>query len=316
MEKFLDMLTKWAHKSWMKGKITVPYNLRWILLIVCLPIFLVYVIWLGLAWLLHQIGLGLIALWHWLSGLFAKKSKQTSGKMPSLKWLWLIVVAIILLLLLLCFKGCSPEENEPVTASENIEMVYESAWDDIIIARAYLDGVQETVSPKVPRALLGFKFINGRSVLENYQDWEGTTYDEALKIISDSWKPLVLENVKTPLTKNQMTAVVLAAMRMGETGFKRSTLLKKINSNMSEVDQWFVLQDKNGNIRKTGEEPRQYFNVLKLIWQGHLTVEDLLNSPTFSYKRLNPDSLYTPQQQVEIIKRPGLTPTPKEALNL
>lgn len=50
--------------------------------------------------------------------------------------------------------------------------------------------------------------------------------------------------------------------------------------------------EENGEIRKVGEEPTQYFYMLKLLWNNQLQIDDLLDLPMFSYRALPLDSLY------------------------
>ena len=325
-------------EKWYKGSFTVNYNLKWWLLPFILLWMLIYGIWLGISWLLEKIWDGLCWLgkhlwalvllllpflgkfWNWLKSLFARKPRPakpaTETKQRNWNWiLWLLAAILLLLLLLLCLKNCGGKEEE--TEPEAIETVYDASWDDVVIAQCYLNGVQETVNAqsRIPLALVGFKFIDGKSVKD--YSWTGETYDEALKVVSNSWKPLVIENVHTPLTKQQMTVVVLTAMRMGDSGFKRSTFLQKINEgNLAEAGNWLLLQKKDGSIREVGKEPRQYFNVLRMLWNNEITVAELSDCSYLSYKRLDPDTAYTLERQLEVIKRPGLTPTPKKALGL
>ena len=236
----------------------------------------------------------------------------------------LAVVLLIVLAVVWSWRSCQ-NRNEPlpvVTEIESPEETYNRAFDDVVIARAYLDGVQTEVDAKCPRALVGFKFINDKPVKD--YDFNGKTYEEAVKIVAEDWKPLVVgslnENVR--LSEQQMAVVTLAAMRMGKNGFKRSTFLKKLNEGVAEdAGLWLLLQTPDGEIRETGEEPLQYFYVLRLLWEHKIEVRELLDMPMFSYRNIKVKALYTDVQpeygkEEERLLAEGDFPTPREALGL
>lgn len=236
----------------------------------------------------------------------------------------LAVVLLIVLAVVWSWRSCQ-NRNEPlpvVTEIESPEETYNRAFDDVVIARAYLDGVQTEVDAKCPRALVGFKFINDKPVKD--YDFNGKTYEEAVKIVAEDWKPLVVgslnENVR--LSEQQMAVVTLAAMRMGKNGFKRSTFLKKLNEGVAEdAGLWLLLQTPDGEIRKTGEEPLQYFYVLRLLWEHKVEIRELLDMPMFSYRNIKVKALYTDVQpeygkEEERLLAEGDFPTPREALGL
>lgn len=202
-------------------------------------------------------------------------------------------------------------------------VVYDRAFDEVIVARAYLDGVQEKVSDDCPRALVGFKFINDRPVRDF--DFEGMTYDQAVDVVARDWKPLVVGhlNPEVVLSKQQMAVVTLAAMRMGKAGFVRSTFLQKVNEgDLTGAGKWLLLQKADGSVYPTGNEPKQYFYVLQLLWYGDLAIDELLDFPMFSYKGIDVGSVYTIDGEYvytpEIGDRltRGNYPTPREALEL
>ena len=236
----------------------------------------------------------------------------------------LAVVLLIVLAVVWSWRSCQ-NRNEPlpvVTEIESPEETYNRAFDDVVIARAYLDGVQTEVDAKCPRALVGFKFINDKPVKD--YDFNGKTYEEAVKIVAEDWKPLVVgslnENVR--LSEQQMAVVTLAAMRMGKNGFKRSTFLKKLNEGVAEdAGLWLLLQTPDGEIRETGEEPLQYFYVLRLLWEHKVEIWELLDMPMFSYRNIKVKALYTDVQpeygkEEERLLAEGDFPTPREALGL
>lgn len=236
----------------------------------------------------------------------------------------LIIVLLAVLFVVWGWRSCQ-NRNEPlsvVTEIETPEEIYDQAFDDVVIARAYLDGVQTEVDAQCPRALVGFKFINDKPVKD--YDFEGKTYEEAVKIVAEDWKPLVVGNLNknVRLSKQQMAVVTLAAMRMGKNGFKRSTFLKKLNEGIAEdAGLWLLLQTADGKIRETGEEPLQYFYVLRLLWEHKVEIRELLDMPMFSYRNIKVKALYTDVQpeygkEEERLLAEGDFPTPREALGL
>ena len=289
-------------KNWWQGKVTVNYNLLIVALVLATPFIIIYFIlrglWLGVKWFATEaVAPAAVWIWGvltkffvWLKELFKRPAEQTTDKPkrePNYNWLWLVLALLLLLGLLLTWRSCSSDDRQEPTA------VYTKAFDEVIIARAYLDGVQEKVSENCPRALVGFKFINDKSVA-NY-DFNGMTYDQAVRVVAEDWRPLVLDNLnpEISLNKQQMAVITLAAMRMGKYGFARSTFLQKVNEGkFEEAEEWLLLQKADGTIRKTGAEPKQYFYILRLLWRGEISVEDLADWPMFSYKALDVKSIY------------------------
>ena len=330
---------------WWEGSLTINYNLwtvaKLIACVVLIPFVVIYMLgkylWLGLCWVapfiwagLCWIGAQIARFWRWLCSLFKRKPKAetpTEDK-PNRNWWWLLLILLVALLALFCLNKCSGDDDKGgnsvvIEQQEKAKqvVVYDKAFDKVVVARAYLDGVQEKVSKTCPRALVGFKFIDDKSVAD--YNFTGKTYEEALKIVADSWKPLVVDNVNVKLTEDQMATVTLVAMRMGKYGFVRSTFLKKVNEGkFEEATDWLLLQDANGNIRKTGDEPKQYFYVLRMLWTGRLSYDELLDMPMFSYKGCDVNLMYDENgkhkwhNSIDRQLNNGAYPTPKEALGL
>ena len=314
-------------RKWFAGKVEIEfnYNLMWLLV----PFILVWyllksifqgVVWLvekvidGIVWLAKKIWLLLVMLFVWLASLFSERPRQSAENKENKKfnWWWLII-PLLLLLGFLTFRSCSADEQKECDYVI-IEEVYEDSWDDVVVARAYLDNVQGNAKGNVPRALVGLKFIDGKPAKDF--DFNGKTYEEAVKIIADSWKPFVLDNVKVNLSKEQMTVVILTAMRMGDHRFKNSTFLKKLNEgDFDGAANWFVLEDSKGQIIKTGDEPKQYFRVIQMMWNGDITADDLIDFPIWSYLKLDPNKEYSYEDIIDTMAS-GTTQTPREALGL
>ena len=316
-------------KKWYRGHVAIEfnYNLAWLLLPFIILIYLIKyafqaLAWVvekvidGIWWLLKKFWIAIVAIWMWLKGLFNHKPTQPKEQKENKKfnWWW-IIIPLLIVLGFLSFRSCDGGEPKPVAYDyEVVEDAYEASWDDVVVCRAYLDNVQGNAKGSVPRALVGFKFIDGKKASEfNFSD---KTYEESLKIISESWKPFVMENVKVNLNQQQMTVVILTAMRMGDKRFKNSTFLKKLNAGDFEgAANWFVLEDSKGQIMKTGKEPKQYFRVLRFMWEGWVTPEEIAEFPIWSYLKLDPEKDYTPEEMIKVMAS-GTTPTPRTALGL
>ena len=336
--------------KWTKGEFAIRYNVttltKWA--VALLLLYWTYLIVKGLIWGGKKAIDGLVWCWDnwqwtlpcllfvlliygiwrsgWLKNLFKRRPKVeeiTESPMPSgnkRKWLWLLLLIPLGLLLWLLFKPApQPAVIEERTAKAEQEQIYDQAFDDVVIARAYLDGVQTSGS----RVLVGLKYIQGLSV--KGMNFDDKTYDEAKKIVAEEWKPLVLDNLnpEVKLTKQQMSAAVLTAMRMGPNGFPRSTFCKEVNAgNLDEATDWLLLQNSDGSIRKTGTEPRQYFYVLRLLWSGEIAISDLSDYPMFSYRDI-PDRLmydndgrHIFNQNIANRLKRGQNQTPLQALGL
>lgn len=337
--------------KWYKGEMVIRYNLMNVfrililttlsfmvfmlfywsvkLLSICFEKLMPVFVWIGENWwrlLLTLIGvIGLI--WAWMCGFFHNllkhRPKMNRSRYEGKKaWLWLFGI-MLLLGIVLCWKSCSGDDKESA-AVENVQaVVYDKSFDKVIIARAYLDGVQKEVLSGCPRALVGFKFINDKPVSE--YDFKGLTYDESVKIVAEDWKPLVVENLNPALelSEQQMAVITLAAMRMGKYGFARSTFLQKVNEgNFAEAANWLLLQKADGEIRKTKDEPKQYFYVLRALWTGKIDIDELIDMPMFSYKAVPAQKMYDKNggfvwnEEIGQILENGSFATPREALEL
>lgn len=332
--------------KWWKGEVTMRYNLlllgKLLGLLIALPFILLFYLgkglWAGLVWVAKHVlkpvffwlAVGLTALWMWLRARFERKSapkdvqpETTEPYVPQPKddrWMWIVLALAFLVALVALWRSCS---SAPETLTDEPAVVYDRAFDEVIVARAYLDGVQKEVSGECPRALVGFKFINNRPV-EKY-NFDGLTYEEAVKVVAEDWKPLVTDNLnpEVRLSSQQMAVVTLAAMRMGKYGFARSTFLKKVNEgDFASAGEWLLLQKSDGSVRETGDEPKQYFYILRLLWNGDLAIRDLLDFPMFSYKGIDISSVYTVEGEyifnpkIENRLMRGNFATPREALEL
>ena len=295
-------------------------------------------IWSGLCWLasgIWSILCWLASQWMWLLGLLLaaligwlltkvdwKSSEAKSDSKRSWSWIWWLLGAILLLLLaLMLVKGCnnsteSAAEPAPMSAPVVITAEqFDEAFDKVVIARAYLDGVQNGVGKKV--ALVGLKFVDGRPVTDMI--FQGRTYDEAKAIIAADWRELVTANVHVQLSEQELVAITLYAMRNGKYGFLKSDFLKAVNA--GDRNAAMELNTAKGTKRQLRDEGKQYLWVLRNLWNGNISVDDLIDMPMFSYKKIAVEQMYDNGKPVfnstlsERLNK-GANRTPREALEL
>lgn len=295
-------------------------------------------LWSGICWVASQwlwlLGMALLALAVWLLSKvnwkgFHWPERSKSDQKRSWNWLWWLLAALLaLLLLLLLLKGCGNDKADEVSVPTASVQFYEysdsefteafnEAFDWVVISRAYLDGVQNGVDKM--RALVGFKFVDGRPVTE--LTFTGKTYDQAKAIIAADWRGLIRKNIHVKLTKQQMVTLTLFAMRNGKYGFEKSDFLKAVNTGVFDADN-MALHKANGGKRILMEEGMQYLWMLKILWNGHIAVEDLIDYPMFSYKTIKLSQMYDADRKAlfdDSLKarlQHGANKTPREALEL
>lgn len=337
MKTVKNIFSSLLNGTWGEGviNINIPYNLRKVLVvllfIISIPFLILYFIIKGIVMFCKWIGpwikgffvvlmVLIYTAWEWFRNLFVREKKPATPetvKEPKERrkwWMWFLLIIPILILLFL-WRSCGKDEE-----AQFPDEVYDIAFDDVVVSRAYLDGVQD--GSKL-LALVGIKYIDGKPA--NQYDFEGKTYDESVKVIANTFKPFVINHLAPSvlLTKEQMTVVTLAAMRMGEYGFPRSTFLQKINEGkLKEAGEWLLLQKADGKKRETGPEPKQYFYILRLLWEGEITAKDLLDMPMFSYKGVSHELMYDENENFVLIEdikerlKVGEFRTPRQALEL
>jgi len=316
--KFLSVKTD---GKWWKGEINIRYNLKETLAWILTALTFIFAV---IFWYVLQ------PLWRWACNLWSKwrnrprKPKpetiasEPGGKKRKLRlWHWLLLLILLLCGVFYLWKSLYNERQRKQTPS----VVYDASFDQVIIARAYLDGVQSGES-KHNRVLVGLKIVNDQKVGKDFS-FEGMTYEQARDIIAQDWKPLVIDNLSpnVKLTEQQMSVVILTAMRMGKYGFPRSAFLQMVNAgDFKEASHWLRLENAN----HMGVEPTQYFYMLRLLWENKIAIKDLLDLPIHSYRGewLTVDKMYDDNGNTlfnnEILRqlKTGWKKTPREALEL
>lgn len=332
--------------KWWRGNVTIKfrYNLLMILLFLVALVAVAAVgfglywlavgllwpalkfIWTGICWLagywIWILGAVLLALLIWgLTKIKWPKRKPKEEK--ELKAWPFIVLLLIVLIGLFGLKRCSPDDRR-VTPQESVVVTPESfneTFDWVVTSRAYLDGVQHSGS-KADRALVGFKFVDGQPVTNKI--FEGRTYEEAVKVVADDWRELIVESLgQTKLSEQQLVAVTLFAMRNGKYGFRQSDFLHELqNGNIKGAETKMALHKANGEKRPLGNEARQYLWVLMQIYNGNISYKGLLDMPILSYRDL-PLSLIFDEKGNPVFSEPavfmmknGIHDTPRIALEL
>lgn len=335
--------------QWWKGEITVSYNLKtvlkWVigLAFLALGFLLLYWVIVGSIALVKTLwgwgcdlwswsvdnwwwplGILLAALLAWLLSKVNWKSEKTKANIK--KWWWILPLVLLLILAAMLFRSCgddnvvpAKEEQEQVVETITVEE-FDRAFDWVVIARAYLDGVQHG-DTKAARALVGLKFIDGRPVSE--KTFEGKTYDEAVKVIAEDWRELVVTSLKgQKLSEQQLVVITLFAMRNGKYGYLQSDFLKAVqNGDLSGASDKMYLHKANGTRRHLLEEGKQYLWMLKILWNGKIDVKELIDMPMFSYKNIRINEMYDGDKAVwnKALSRrlkQSSNLTPRQALDL
>ncbi|MEE6208002.1 MAG: hypothetical protein VZR95_08120, partial [Alphaproteobacteria bacterium] len=245
--------------------------------------------------------------------------EDNNGK-RSWKWLWLLLLALLIGGgIFWLFKSCDSSDSEPKSQPEVVTPErFDEAFDWVVTTRAYLDGVQNG-NTKAEVALVGLKFVNGQSVTK--MTFQGKTYEEAVAIVAADWRGLITDNVEADLTENQLIVLTLFAMRNGKYGFLKSDFLKNINNGDFNANA-MALHEADGKKRVLGAEGLQYLWVLKNLWDGNITAQELIDYPMFSYKAIPLETMYDGNRQHlfndelgdKLIR--GNFKTPREALDL
>ena len=336
MEKFLKIE---RNEYWYQGTITITfkYNLLYLLYLLLLPFFLLYWLVLGLTWLLKHLGnalkafwmwlwpllkkfglwlaaillmllpmfkkfftwLGTLisAFWMWLKSLFARKPKQKKDEPAEKKekknwWLWLLLLLLALLLLGL-MRNCSCSGDRQTAITETAE--YRLAWDDVMVYRMHLDTLRHDAS------LIGLKTRGMKMATE--AEYYGDAIGESEEVLNNEWLPLCEEQIHVKLNRHQKAAAMLYAMRSGSYGFKKSDFLRSVNAGDFAKASKDILKihKANGSVRTAGKELTAYLFEIRLIWDGMLSAEEVMDCHRLSYKAYPVENGYNPESLKTVI---------------
>jgi hypothetical protein len=332
-----------AKKGWWKGQVVIPYNLMWLLIIfgiLLLPVIIAGAVVVAVAFLLWWLA-GvvikaacklwpfilafctwlwslLLKFWAWIKSLFQGKPRNDKPTGKKNNWWWWLLLILILLLLGL-FKWCGNHDNvepnpEAVTPVESVQeelIVYQSSWNDALYARVYLDGLRNDAT------LAGYKYRDGKPAKN--AEFNGNAASEAWNVMFEEWLPVLQDNITADLNDNQRVATWLYALRSGKYGFAKSDFVKAVNAgDMDKAGEYlFKIHKANGTVRSAGDELKSYLYVIRLIWDGKISVEKLKDCHCFSYKAYPVSKGYRPDDLVKVIKtrNPLDASTPRELLD-
>lgn len=271
------------------------------ILLMLLPMFKKFFTWLG--HILKRFGLWLgtliSAFWMWLKSLFARKPKQKKDEPAEKKekknwWLWLLLLLLALLLLgLLRECSCSGNKVTPVEVSETTE--YRLAWNDVMVYRIHLDTLRHDAS------LIGLKTRGLKKASE--EEYNGDAISESEEVLNNEWLPLCEEQIRTKLNRSQKAAAMLYAMRSGSYGFKKSDFLKSVNAGdfAKASEDILKIHKANGEVRNAGKELTAYLYEIRLIWDGMLSAEEVMDCHRLSYKAYPVENGYNPEALKQVI---------------
>ncbi|MBP3345518.1 MAG: hypothetical protein J6L86_00610 [Alphaproteobacteria bacterium] len=273
--------------SWSWNNAVVPTS-SWIWNSVLVPT--AAWLWKSLWWILGILLGGLLLWWAWTKNIFRNLGEKVKNNPKTLKAVLLVLLGLAVLLCVIILWP-NPKPVSPVmrkTTNKVMIMLPRTA-----IARAYLDKEEN---------LLGCKYIFGekaKSYMENREN-NLTTF----KVVSEaSWIPevdaLLAPEVKGTLSDDEIAVITLVAMRNGYYGFKESDFLKVLNKEgFDKAVDAIKLHRADGASRKLKDEGKIYTWMLWALGKGYVTFEELWNSPTWAYLKLNADELYQKDKRV------------------
>jgi len=106
-------------------------------------------------------------------------------------------------------------------------------------------------------------YIDGRKVTMNDKPLTLQQANELAKITADKFALEVDKLVKSKVNQNQFNALVSLTYNIGITGFKNSTVLRKVNidPNDGKIQDAFMMWTKNKELYgRRASEIKQYFN--------------------------------------------------------
>ena len=288
-----------------------------------LPLVWKGIVWLAISiwsvkwWLLGAAGLALLI---WLLSKIKWPKRQPNKERNEYKerkfpWWWLLsLLAIAAIIFFLC-RNCSGKESEPeyVVTPER----YENA-DGWIILDTYLSeglNVKYADYQKFPDydfkgSLEERKEVFGNS--DSYRDWR-----EIFQFVKGR-----------ELNDNQLAAIIRYGLWNGLAGFEKSTICHKLqNGQKIEPEDFTKVYTKKGGVRQyTGNSAthvEQYAWVLAALYQGDISLEEILEMPVKSYEKISVEKMYTPQgkyispsTEMKTKLLTGANPTTRKVLGL
>lgn len=261
-----------------------------------LPLVWKGIVWLAMAiwsikwWLLGAAGLALLI---WLLSKIKWPKHQPNKERKECKerkfpwWMILILLLVIASSIFFLCRNCSGKEEKPelVVTPER----YENA-DGWHIGDTYFEGCLNIRYAEYQKfASYGFTgTLDERKAAfepEGYSDWSA-----------------LLEHLKGKhLNDDQLAAITLYGLWNGLAGFEKSSICKKLQSGEKITAFDFAkVYTKTGKTREyqtdRGEiRAKKYGWFLGALYQGDITLNEILNMPVKSYEKISVEEMYTPQ---------------------
>lgn len=337
--------------NWWQGELVLGYNLKTLMLILGAVLALAAtglllwglwcllgLLWDGLCWLLSALWVGICWLaskWLWLLGAAAlaaliwalsrvkwperKPHDHKEWKAP--RWLWWALAALLLLLLaFLLFRSCGSKEDgkiSPATPELVTPERYEEQQNNWIQLDCYLSST------------FNIKYAD-------YKKFEAYgmngNMSERLQAFgkSDSyrdWKELFQYVEGHALSNDQLAVVTRYGLWCGLAGFKKSPACKHLCEGSLKADDFSFVYTNKGEKRsyssaRAEAHAKKYAWVLMAVYNGHITVNELMDCPCKSYEALPLEEMYdqtgryvfTPELKQQL--KQGKGKTTREVLGL
>ena len=249
-------------------------------------------IWSIKWWLLGAILFGLL-IWlltkvNW-KAINLPERKPREDKERNLGWLWAVLglIAIILLGALL-FKGCDREEKPVATVTEEVTEERFKEPGDWVMLDAYLS---EAFNVKYADFK---KFDSYGKVL---------SYDERLQAFDTEayyadWGRLFPYFEGKRFNDNQLAALKRYGLWCGLAGFEKSPVCQKLQNGeevlASDLAVIYTAEGKERQYSRASskEHAKKYAWILMNVFDGNITIDELLNCPVKSFEKLAVEDMY------------------------
>lgn len=253
---------------------------------------LVKFIWSIKWWVLGAILLGLL-IWlltkvNW-KALHLPESKSSETKERNLKWIWAVLALLAIILLgALLFKGCDREEKPVATVTEEVTEERFKEPGDWVMLDAYLS---EAFNVKY----VDFKRFDSYDKI--------LSYDERLQAFDAEayyadWGRLFPYFEGKRFNDNQLAALKRYGLWCGLAGFEKSPLCIKLQNGeevlSSDLAVVYTAEGKERQYSRASskEHAKKYAWVLMNVFDGNITIEELLDYPVKSFEKLSVEDMY------------------------
>lgn len=253
---------------------------------------LVKFIWSIKWWVLGAILLGLL-IWlltkvNW-KALHLPEGKPREAKERNLKWIWAVLALLAIILLgALLFKGCDREEKLVATVTEKVTEERFKEPGDWVMLDAYLS---EAFNVKYA----DFKKFDSYGKVLSYNERLQAFDTEAYYA---DWGRLFPYFEGKRFNDNQLAALKRYGLWCGLAGFEKSPVCIKLQ-NGEEVlaSDLAVVYTAEGKERKYSQKSNKehalkYAWVLMNVFDGNITIDELLNYPVKSFEKLSVEDMY------------------------